>query len=140
MSHATEARLCAVLVSEIGPSASNDALDGVLAEWADREVGRAVFVADSHEFESQFGDDRHGAYDMEDRMNAIAAAERDRAIRELLARVRSSSQGEPVSIRLAAALEQLAGERLGHYSERALNRSLWTLREALANKFERAAR
>ena len=53
--------------------------DFLAKEGNSAAMKKLIDYCKSDEFESQFGDDRHGAYDMEDRMNAIAAAERDRA-------------------------------------------------------------
>lgn len=133
MPHRTLAIACAEIATNRLERCSDEALQEVVTKWAELEIGRATYVADSHEFEGQFGDDRMSAYAMEDQMNEIAARERDGAVRALLARFLDASIDQPAPGRLATALSSMATQRFGHYAEKTLAGSLGKLERALTS-------
>ncbi|MBK7156559.1 MAG: hypothetical protein IPH72_33140 [Sandaracinaceae bacterium] len=97
-----------------------------------------MYVADASDFHGQFGDDRHGAYDMEDRMNEFAARERDQVIDDLLAAL---AKPEPpgAAARVMVALDALGARRLGPYDQRAVAGALWQLGKLLESASASAA-
>ncbi|MCB9609788.1 MAG: hypothetical protein H6716_24565 [Polyangiaceae bacterium] len=112
-------------------SGSDAALAEVLAQWSAHQRGTPVYVADSSDFHSQYGDDRRGAYDMEDRMNELAAMERDRAIDTVMAALSSADATDGVGARVRQALDALGAQRLGPYDQRAVRGALWQLEKLL---------
>ncbi|MCB9608993.1 MAG: hypothetical protein H6716_20545 [Polyangiaceae bacterium] len=112
-------------------SGSDAALAEVLAQWSAHQRGTPVYVADSSDFHNQYGDDRRGAYDMEDRMNELAAMERDRAIDTVMAALPSADATAGVGARVLQALDALGAQRLGPYDQRAVRGALWQLEKLL---------
>ncbi|MCB9609697.1 MAG: hypothetical protein H6716_24100 [Polyangiaceae bacterium] len=112
-------------------SQSDAALAEILAKWSAHERGTPVYVADSSDFYNQYGDDRRGAYDMEDRMNELAAMERDRAIDTVMAALPSADAPAGAGARVLQALDALGAQRLGPYDQRAVRGALWQLEQLL---------
>ena len=83
MSHPTRVREALEALSRLDAPAQDAAIAAIVRAWLAKQLGSPVYIADSDDFSTQFGDDYRGAAEMADRMNEFAAYERDSVLKRI---------------------------------------------------------